>query len=103
MQRHIVDVVARAVRIVRIVVVRLVHSRRLAVEERRQFLEQKNFPFVHEPAENARYQDSRQNAADKTPSSQIARFIFAHACNDSSFRERYLTISEFLERAEKNY
>lgn len=40
MQRHIVDVVARTVRIVCIVVVRLVHSRRLAVEERRQFLEQ---------------------------------------------------------------
>lgn len=48
-QRHIVDVVARAVRIVCIVVVRLVHSRRLAVEERRQFLEQtKGFSFTQE-------------------------------------------------------
>ena len=49
MQRHIVDVVARAVRIVRIIVVRLVHSRRLAVEKRRQFLKQtKGFFFTYE-------------------------------------------------------
>jgi len=51
MQRHIVDVVARAVRIVRIVVIRLVHSRRLAVEERRQFLKQKGFFFTYETVE----------------------------------------------------
>jgi len=51
MQRHVVDVVARAVRIVRIVVIRLVHSRRLAVKERRQFLKQKGFFFTYEAVE----------------------------------------------------
>lgn len=55
MQRHIVDVVARAVGIVRIVVVRLIHSRRLAVEERRQFLEQTKGPsFTQESRKRAR-------------------------------------------------
>lgn len=47
-QRHIVDVVAR-VGVVGIVVVRFIHSaRRLGVEERRQFLEQRR-------GENCRY------------------------------------------------
>lgn len=44
-QRHIVNVVAR-VGIVGIIVVRFIHTRRLGVEERRQFLKQTKEFFV---------------------------------------------------------
>lgn len=92
MQRHIVDVVTRAVRIVRIVVVRLVHSRRLAVEERRQFLEQtKGFFFTYEPVERRGTKIRDADVRARAESSRLAD-LFAHACNDSSFRGRYLII-----------